>query len=189
MFCNATHYCRLDWDTEIGTEECCRDSTRFQSSIGVVINQLGIKASTPSSSPLESLSPAPTGCTDEVEDRVPATILSGMVTGMVVLGAALSAALAGVAYTYWGKRRLMQAYIELKDEKAALEGLYRQLWPRPPPNTAELAHYGLGNPLESPEGRLELSQAVPELSGSPISDHEISPRSIYPQGKSPGGGP
>ena len=168
-------------------DACCRNSARFGSPIGTVIAQLGVETSAPTSAPSPSLSPVPSACTDAEEVCAPTTIPSRAIAGLAVEGAVLAMTLAGLGYMLWKNRRLNQANTKLEDEKAELDGRYQQHWSRPPHDAAELAHYGVVNPLENPEGRLELSQGVPELSGSPISDPKVEARSASPQGKSPGG--
>lgn len=177
----------MNYEAEVDFDACCSNSTRFGSPIGTVIAQLGVETSAPTSAPSAPLSPVPSACTDTDEVCASATIPSRAIAGLAVEGAVLAMTLAGLGYMLWKNRRLNQANTKLEDEKAELDGRYQQQWQRPPHDAVELAHYGVGDPLENPEGRLELSQGVPELSGSPISGPEATPRSASPRDKSPSG--
>ena len=168
-------------------DDCCSDSTRFQSPIGTVVHQLGVQTSTPSS--VAPLSPVPTECADVEEVCAPATISSGVIAGLAVEGAMLVLALAGVGYMIWRNRRLSQANTKLVDEKAELDDHYHRHWSGSTPNAAELAHYGPGHLAENREGRVELGEPMPELSGSPIGDQEVASNLASAREKSPGGGP
>ncbi len=159
MFCNDTHFCCLDWDIDIGVDDCCRDSSRFEIQAGTVISQLGVDSPTPSS-------------TGGAEDCSQAPIPSSVMAGLAVEGGVLGLALAGLAFMGWKTRQLAQrnesltrANMSVEVKRQELEGIAYQQWLQPGHGATELPQYGHANPLESAEGRQELSPEVPTRAG------------------------
>lgn len=150
--------------------DCCSQSSHFEIEAGIVINQLGVDTTTSTPPSTASITPSSTGGAD-VCSQPP--IPSGAIAGLAVEGGILALTLAALAFMGWKAKRLAkdnksltERNLKLDEKRQELEGISYQQWRQAGHGATELPHYG----YETTEGRQELSPAVPELSGIPVSE-------------------
>lgn len=140
--------------------DCCSQSSHFEIEAGIVINQLGVDTTTSTPPSTASITPSSTGGAD-VCSQPP--IPSGAIAGLAVEGGILALTLAALAKD---NKSLTERNLKLDEKRQELEGISYQQWRQAGHGATELPHYG----YETTEGRQELSPAVPELSGIPVSE-------------------